>query len=174
MGSVGTEDEHGSSERDQLTHLACWMTRNATWIRLLESTPPTSPSVSRRGASMRRALSSSLRHDSDPIAIRACRAGIRGEQSSCNITLANRALRTLCPNRRIPSANYTRSGRRQMTPTGGRLAADDEGASPVTILDGRGRVIRIVAAEEFRRDPRTSRTADNGRSASKERARQDE
>jgi hypothetical protein len=32
-----------------------------------------------------------------------------------------------------------------------RLAANEEGVSPVTILDALGRVIRIVPAAEFRR-----------------------
>jgi hypothetical protein len=32
-----------------------------------------------------------------------------------------------------------------------RPVADDEGAAPVTILDGMGRVIRVVPATEFRR-----------------------
>lgn len=38
-----------------------------------------------------------------------------------------------------------------MHPAGRRLVGEEEGAAPVTILDGLGRVIRIVAAEEFRR-----------------------
>ena len=38
-----------------------------------------------------------------------------------------------------------------MNPAGLRLAANEEGAAPVTILDGLGRVVRIVPAEEFRR-----------------------
>jgi hypothetical protein len=32
-----------------------------------------------------------------------------------------------------------------------RLASNEEGASPVTILDALGRVIRVVPAAEFRR-----------------------
>jgi len=32
-----------------------------------------------------------------------------------------------------------------------RLASDEEGAAPVTILDGLGRVVRTIPAEEFRR-----------------------
>jgi hypothetical protein len=38
-----------------------------------------------------------------------------------------------------------------MNPAGLRLAADEEGAAAVTILDGLGRVVRIIPAEEFRR-----------------------
>ena len=38
-----------------------------------------------------------------------------------------------------------------MNPAGQRLAADEESAAPVTILDGLGRVVRIVPAAEFRR-----------------------
>jgi hypothetical protein len=38
-----------------------------------------------------------------------------------------------------------------MDPPGVRLAVQAEGAAPVTIPDGQGRVIRIVPAEEFRR-----------------------
>jgi hypothetical protein len=38
-----------------------------------------------------------------------------------------------------------------MNPADLRLAADEQGAAPVTILDGLGRVVRIVPAEEFRR-----------------------
>ena len=34
---------------------------------------------------------------------------------------------------------------------GMRPVADDEEVAPVTILDGLGRVVRIVPAEEFRR-----------------------
>jgi len=34
---------------------------------------------------------------------------------------------------------------------GMRPVADDEDVAPVTILDGLGRVVRIVPAEEFRR-----------------------
>jgi hypothetical protein len=33
-----------------------------------------------------------------------------------------------------------------------RLPSSDENVAPVTILDGLGRVIRIVPAEQFRRD----------------------
>ena len=33
-----------------------------------------------------------------------------------------------------------------------KLPSSDENAAPVTILDGVGRVIRIVPAEQFRRD----------------------
>jgi hypothetical protein len=33
----------------------------------------------------------------------------------------------------------------------GRAAADEESVAPVTILDGLGRLIRVVPAEEFRR-----------------------
>ncbi len=38
-----------------------------------------------------------------------------------------------------------------MNPAGLNLASDEEGAAPVTILDGLGRVVRIIPAEEFRR-----------------------
>lgn len=38
-----------------------------------------------------------------------------------------------------------------MNLAGRRLVDDEERAAPVTILDGLGRVIRIVPAEEFRR-----------------------
>jgi hypothetical protein len=38
-----------------------------------------------------------------------------------------------------------------MTSPGGRPVAEEESASPVTILDGLGRVVRVVTAEEFRR-----------------------
>jgi hypothetical protein len=38
-----------------------------------------------------------------------------------------------------------------MNPAGLRLGPDEEGAAPVTILDGLGRVVLIIPAEEFRR-----------------------
>ncbi len=38
-----------------------------------------------------------------------------------------------------------------MNPAGRNAVADDESVAPVTILDGLGRVIRIVPAKEFRR-----------------------
>ena len=38
-----------------------------------------------------------------------------------------------------------------MNPAGRRRGPDEESAAPVTILDGLGRVVRIVPAEEFRR-----------------------
>jgi hypothetical protein len=38
-----------------------------------------------------------------------------------------------------------------MNAAGVRLPISDEGAAPVTILDGRGAVVRIVSALEFRR-----------------------
>jgi len=38
-----------------------------------------------------------------------------------------------------------------MNPADLRLASDEDGAAPVTILDGLGRVVRIIPAEEFRR-----------------------
>jgi hypothetical protein len=38
-----------------------------------------------------------------------------------------------------------------MSPARVRLPAQEEGAAPVTILDGEGRVLRIVPAEQFRR-----------------------
>jgi hypothetical protein len=48
-----------------------------------------------------------------------------------------------------------------MNPVGVRLPVRDDGAAPVTILDGVGRVVRIVPADEFRRhhgvpDPSTT------------------
>ncbi len=67
--------------------------------------------------------------------------------SSCQIAVARtRALDGL-----IESGNTPREGEVSMNPDGLRLAADEEGAAPVTILDGLGRVVRIVPAEEFRR-----------------------
>jgi hypothetical protein len=39
-----------------------------------------------------------------------------------------------------------------MSPAGVRLPVRDEPAAPVTILDGSGRVLRTVTAQEFRRD----------------------
>src|SRR5262245_52322693 len=42
-------------------------------------------------------------------------------------------------------------GELAMNPGDRRLAADDDNAAPVTILDGLGRVVRIVPAAEFRR-----------------------
>lgn len=38
-----------------------------------------------------------------------------------------------------------------MKPAGRRPDGDEENVAPVTILDGQGRVIRIVPVEEFRR-----------------------
>jgi len=38
-----------------------------------------------------------------------------------------------------------------MKPADPKLPAEDEGVAPVTILDGLGRVIRILPAGEFRR-----------------------
>ena len=38
-----------------------------------------------------------------------------------------------------------------MSSAGRRPVAEEESAAPVTILDGLGRVIRVVPAEEFRR-----------------------
>jgi hypothetical protein len=38
-----------------------------------------------------------------------------------------------------------------MKPSGRRVVDDEERAEPVTILDGLGRVIQILPAEEFRR-----------------------
>ena len=38
-----------------------------------------------------------------------------------------------------------------MSPAGRRPVVEEESAAPVTILDGLGRVIRVVPAEEFRR-----------------------
>jgi hypothetical protein len=38
-----------------------------------------------------------------------------------------------------------------MNPTGRRLVADEEAPAPVTILDGLGRVMQVIPAEEFRR-----------------------
>lgn len=40
-----------------------------------------------------------------------------------------------------------------------RLPSHDESIAPVTILDAQGRIIRVVSAEEFRRD-RLAATAD--------------
>ncbi len=48
-------------------------------------------------------------------------------------------------------AQQHRKGETSMNPAGPRLVGDEEIAAPVTILDGLGRVIRIVPAEEFRR-----------------------
>ena len=42
-------------------------------------------------------------------------------------------------------------GEMSMNPAGRRLVDDDERAAPVTILDGLGRVIQTIPAEEFRR-----------------------
>jgi hypothetical protein len=39
-----------------------------------------------------------------------------------------------------------------MKPAGVKVPDHEEAAGPVTILDGQGRVIRIVPAEEFRRN----------------------
>jgi hypothetical protein len=39
-----------------------------------------------------------------------------------------------------------------MKPAGVKVPDHEEDAGPVTILDGRGRVIRVVPAEEFRRN----------------------
>jgi hypothetical protein len=39
-----------------------------------------------------------------------------------------------------------------MNLAGPKVADDEEGAAPVTILDGLGRVVRIVTAAEFRRN----------------------
>lgn len=38
-----------------------------------------------------------------------------------------------------------------MSAAGVRLPVNDEGAAPVTILDGAGRVVRVVPADEFRK-----------------------
>ena len=38
-----------------------------------------------------------------------------------------------------------------MKSAGPRSVAEEEGAAPVTILDGLGRVVRVIPAEEFRR-----------------------
>jgi hypothetical protein len=38
-----------------------------------------------------------------------------------------------------------------MNATGVRLPVREEGAAPVTILDGSGRVVRVIPADEFRR-----------------------
>jgi hypothetical protein len=38
-----------------------------------------------------------------------------------------------------------------MNSAGRRPVAEEESAAPVTILDGLGRVVRVIAAEEFRR-----------------------
>jgi len=40
-----------------------------------------------------------------------------------------------------------------------RLPSGDESIAPVTILDAQGRLVRVVSAEEFRRD-RLAATAD--------------
>jgi hypothetical protein len=52
-----------------------------------------------------------------------------------------------------------------MSPAGVKGPGDEESAGPVTILDGQGRVVRIIPAEEFRRNHGVSErpTIDNRR-----------
>jgi hypothetical protein len=59
-----------------------------------------------------------------------------------------RRTRACAPRRRLPD----REERRMNEATGSvRLPVQDESVAPVTILDGQGRIVRIVQAEEFRR-----------------------
>jgi hypothetical protein len=51
----------------------------------------------------------------------------------------------------IQGDNSIRKGEVSMNPTGRKPVDDEERVEPVTILDGLGRVLRIVPAEEFRR-----------------------
>jgi hypothetical protein len=50
-----------------------------------------------------------------------------------------------------PNPQEHRKGETSMKPTSQRPVGDEENVAPVTILDGQGRVIRIVPVEEFRR-----------------------
>jgi hypothetical protein len=65
-------------------------------------------------------------------------------------------------------------GRRRMRAAGVKLSSHDEDPAPVTILDGLGRVIRIVPAQQFRRDHGVPGPPTTGFPASPERTRQSE
>src|SRR6267378_7281250 len=72
-----------------------------------------------------------------------------------------------------PKRQEHRKGDMSMNP-GMRPVADDEEVAPVTILDGLGRVVRIVPAEGIPSTPRSSRAAEPRQLASQEGARQAE
>jgi hypothetical protein len=65
--------------------------------------------------------------------------------------------RTANRERRIESNDGTGKGGVSMSAARVRVADDDEDAAPVTILDGLGRVVRVVPAKEFRREHGVSR-----------------
>ena len=62
-----------------------------------------------------------------------------------------------------------------MNSIGQRIAADEEGVAPVTILDGLGRVVQIIPADEFRRiHPAPERPPTHNRRRGRERVKASE